>query len=530
LYVPGCSDGSVTCSGNIKNAMDPRTGQILTAPGAANTQVAIGTPIPGTGNALNGIIKAGNGIANTGYTWPGLVVGPRFGFAYDLSGTQSLVLRGGGGIFYDRPDGNTVFSIPGNPPMATAEDLRNGSLTTLGQGLSPGPVPALVIFQYNAKVPASVQWNIGMQKTLPWTSTIDVSYVGSHGYNRLGAFQGGSTVNLNAVDFGTAYLPQYQDKTLAATAIPGQTALSSNLLRPYPGLGTIQQNTTDFWDESHTIQTSFQRRFTHGFSAGVNYTVMLSFTGNTGLQERLQHAADGTVSVRSDQGAYEALNKTLNLQRNVINANGIWNLPEMSISGSAGRKAVAYAANGWQLSGIWTGASGSRYDPTFSYTGGIGATNLTGSPDYNAKIVYVGDPGTGCSSNQYQQFNVKAETGPTYNSVGLESGRNVLHGCFSNVIDTRLSRSFRFAGSKQFSVQFDMFNAFNIVNLQINNTGSNPLQVQFTSPSNLTVLNSQTLADGTVDPTRLTPRTAGFGAANAAGALRTARLYFRFQF
>ena len=35
-------------------AMDPRTGQILTAPGAANTQAAIGTPIPNTGIALNG--------------------------------------------------------------------------------------------------------------------------------------------------------------------------------------------------------------------------------------------------------------------------------------------------------------------------------------------------------------------------------------------------------------------------------------------------------------------------------------------
>ncbi len=48
---PGCSNGAVTCSGNTRNAMDPRTGQILTAPGAANTQVAIGTPIPGTGNS-----------------------------------------------------------------------------------------------------------------------------------------------------------------------------------------------------------------------------------------------------------------------------------------------------------------------------------------------------------------------------------------------------------------------------------------------------------------------------------------------
>ena len=63
LYVAGCSNGAVTCSGNIRNAMDPRNGQILTAPGAANTQAAIGTPIPGTGNPLNGIRQAGDGIA-----------------------------------------------------------------------------------------------------------------------------------------------------------------------------------------------------------------------------------------------------------------------------------------------------------------------------------------------------------------------------------------------------------------------------------------------------------------------------------
>ena len=43
--------------------MDPRTGQILTAPGAANTQAAIGTPIPGTGNPHNGIRQAGDGIS-----------------------------------------------------------------------------------------------------------------------------------------------------------------------------------------------------------------------------------------------------------------------------------------------------------------------------------------------------------------------------------------------------------------------------------------------------------------------------------
>ena len=44
MYIAGCSNGAVTCTGNIRNAMDPRNGQILTAVGAANTQAAIGTP------------------------------------------------------------------------------------------------------------------------------------------------------------------------------------------------------------------------------------------------------------------------------------------------------------------------------------------------------------------------------------------------------------------------------------------------------------------------------------------------------
>ncbi len=118
-------------------------------------------------------------------------------------------------------------------------------------------------------------------------------------------------------------------------------------------------------------RTRFRRRFSGDSSTAsrpaFNYTVMLSFTGNTGLQQRLQHAADGTISVRADQAQYEALNKTLNLQRHVIKANAIWDLPQMSTSGGAAHKVVAYIANGWQLSGIWTGVSGSRYDLAFSY-------------------------------------------------------------------------------------------------------------------------------------------------------------------
>ena len=71
--------------------------------------------------------------------------------------------------------------------------------------------------------------------------------------------------------------------------MPGANAYIQNLLRPYRGLGTINQNTTEFRDMYHSIQTTFNRRFRNGFSFGANYTLGLSLEGNTGLTQRLQH-------------------------------------------------------------------------------------------------------------------------------------------------------------------------------------------------------------------------------------------------
>jgi hypothetical protein len=508
LYIPGCSNGSVTCSGNTLNAMDPRNGTILTAPGAPNTQSAIGTPIPGTGNPVNGVRQAGDGISKYGYTWPKVVVGPRFGAAYDISGDQSLVFRGGAGLFYDRPDGNTVFSIPGNPPIATSTDLRYGTLQNLGQGLAFGPVPALVIFQYKAKVPSSVQRQAGIQKTLPWASVVDVSYVGNHGYNRLGGFQGGTTVNLNAIDFGAAYLPQNQDLTKGASAVPGQNALLANLIRPYRGFSNINQQTTEFEDTYHSIQSNFNRRFRNGFSFGVNYVLSLSFTGNTGLQKRLQHGADGSYSVRADQAEYEKLNDMLNLQRHLMKANWVWDLPDYRTSNMGGR-VLGYLINDWQVSGLYTAGSGNRYDLNYSYNTGGSSQNLTGSPDYGARILLTGDPGSGCSSDQYRQFNTGAVAGPTYNSVGLESGRNYMVGCPDSTMDLAIARNIRFGGSRQLQLRLDAYNVFNTAII----TGRQN-QIQFNSPTDQTIRNSQFRADGSVDPNRLQPRNAGFGAAN----------------
>jgi hypothetical protein len=416
-------------------------------------------------------------------------------------------------------------------------------LQTVGTGLSTVGVPALIDFQYNAKLPSSWQWQGGVQLSLPWSTALDVSYVGNHGFNRLRAFQGGANgaVDLNAVDIGAAYLPKNQDPTLGTSTVPGASAYTTNLLRAFRGLASINEQETRFWDEYHSIQTSLNRRFRNGLAFGTNYTLGLSLKGNTGLQMRLQHAADGTISVRSDQADYEKLNEDLALQRHVIKSYAVWDIPNAPARfGALGR----YLLNDWQLSGVLTAGSAyqpgavqannaaqannqtnGRYDLTYTYQNNGTNTNLTGSPDYAARIVFVGDPGTGCSDNQYAQFNTKAVAGPTYNSTGLESGRNILGGCADHTIDMALAKRFQFGGNRSLQFRFQVFNVFNAV--IINDRNRN---VIYRSPTDQTVVNSQYLADGSVDPTRLTPRTAGFGAATGAQPLRNMQVQVRFGF
>jgi hypothetical protein len=80
----------------------------------------------------------------------------------------------------------------------------------------------------------------------------------------------------------------------------------------------------------------------------VNYTLSLVLEGNTGLTQRLQHNADGTFQTRSDQAEYEELMKQLNIQRHVLRANMVWDMPDL-VSDSGAMLVLGYMGNDWQL-------------------------------------------------------------------------------------------------------------------------------------------------------------------------------------
>ena len=129
LYTTGCA-GASPCSGTTRQAMDPRSGQLL----GPTSGVLIGQIVPNSGNLMNGIVRAGDGISKYNYTWPTVVAAPRFGLAYDISGTQRMVVRGGIGLFHDRPAGDTMYSQVGNPGFSTSRTVRYALLQRAGIG------------------------------------------------------------------------------------------------------------------------------------------------------------------------------------------------------------------------------------------------------------------------------------------------------------------------------------------------------------------------------------------------------------
>jgi hypothetical protein len=422
-----------------------------------------------------------------------------------------------------------VFGQVLNPPSRRSVTLRYGQLQTLGSGgLATEAPSSLSVYEYDSPLPSSAQWNGGVQMVLPWSTVLDVEYVGQHGYNIV------EGINLNAVDFGTAYLPQYQDPTIAPTT-PGATSVSTDLMRAFTGYSSITQNVSRGWVTHHSLQLSFNRRFSHGLSYGFNDTIGLSSRGSTAA--RLQHNPDGSVTYRADQAQADDLLQTKPV-RHTMKANFVWDLPDLTSEGTAMR-AIGLIVNDWQLSGVWTAATASTYTVGFAYDNGGGNVNLTGSPDYAARIRVVGDPGSGCSSDPFRQFNTAAFQGPLTGSVGLESGNDYLSGCFTHTLDLSIARNIRLPGGRSIQLRADMFNAPNAAIITGRNT-----TLRLASPAD-PVTNTQPVFDpvtgllndgvnltagGTKSPDRSKPKNAGFGVANGYQSPRNIQVQVRFSF
>ena len=511
IYLPGCA-GASPCAGANRQARDPRTGQLL----GPNSVVAIGTLVPGTGSSTNGLFLSGNGIAKTTYEWPVLRAAPRFGMAFDLTGRQTVVLRGGGGLFYDRPSGNSIYGQIQNPPTIRNLTLRYAGLQSLSGGLTTEAPPALSVYQYRSGLPATWQWNTGVQIMLPKSTVLDMAYTGERAYNLV------ENVDINAVDFGAAFLPANQDST-QTNPLPGAAVVPTDQMRAFRGFSGITQAIPRGWLIAHTLELSVTRRFTRGLAFGLNDTILLSQRGSTSA--RLQHNPDGSFFERPDQKDADRLLGDFIPTRHFFKGNFVWEVPGTKRGDTSGAQALKWLTNDWRFSGVWTATTGGAYTLGISYQGGGGNQNITGSPNYGGRARILGNTGSGCAGDIHRQFKTAAFTGPSVGSVGLESSSDYLRGCFFQALDFAIARELRVGESRRLQFRVDIFNAPNEARLTGRNTTLN-----LVSPLDQTITNLPFDASGTLIPSRSQPKNAGLGVATAFQGSRTLQAQIRFVF
>jgi hypothetical protein len=287
-------------------------------------------------------------------------------------------------------------------------------------------------------------------------------------------------------------------------------------------------NAPDFYDTYHSLQFGLNRRYGRGFSFGATYTYGISLKGNINLTERLQNV-NGVPTLRSDWPQYEALMSNMMSQPpHLIKLNSVWNIPPRKDAGPI----IKALTSDWQLSGVGTLQSGTAYDLGYSYSSYGTSANITGSPDWGGRMVYLNPiaVGGGCAgtSNEFAQFGASTADiiGPTYGSLSMESGRNILRNCWTKQLDLSVVRRIPVKSERvRLEARADIFNALNTIMINGRVTTAT-----YNNPTSMTVTNNQFNADGSLNTARNYPKNAGFGGATSAASPRNFQLQFRMQF
>jgi len=507
LYVPACSNGAATCtsSSNGLVAKDPLTG-------ATTSSGFVGDFVPNSGNPTSGmVVLRQNGAPNALYSQSPVALGPRIGFAYDLFGDGKTALRGGFGMFYNRLDGNQVYTSSGQSPIAYQVSVSNLSLAQIAAQNSGAP-PSLSSLSTAPNspyiwLPSKVPWDTTLNGSLDLQRSFGPNTVASIGTRWDHSYNQHLLYNPNWIPIGTGW-PFNPKNINPTTAGSTSTDIGSIFERSiYPGYGGM--NSSGFMGESiyTALTATINRRMTHGLAIGAAYTFSKAM-GVTTYNPAVPNNKEwnyGRVSGDRPQNLQINFNYT-------VPGLGKW----------LGVKALGALTDHWQLSGIISAQSGAPYNPGCGLTSGAaGVTGgYTGTPDVSARCEVIGNPLANIPTSGFGKvfYNPAAfalpgiATGPDNSMVGspvlgdLGGGAGVLRLPFITNFDATITKIVPLGSERRIlKFQLQAYNVFNHTEINAIGTG-----IQF-NPSTNQVSNASSLgyATGTL-PNRVLAFTARF--------------------
>src|SRR5579883_2428260 len=285
--------------------------------------------------------------------------GPRVGFAYQIN--DKVVLRGGGGLFYDRVAGDRFvhgleqgypyaitldYSGPGpaSAPFSNQNPYPNiplGTFASRWANFATGATsnlntPAII---ENLHTPLVRQYNLTVQYEFAPRWVLELGYVGSNGINLVDTYH---TVNT----------PLLASPANPINGITVNTTANAALRVPILGYqpAGFQVTSYDGISNYNSLQITVRKQLTHGFSMQAAYTWSKDLSTFAGSSNPFggNSANSNDPNYLSQQYGPVGFSRP---QRLIVNYS--YDLPATSRTGAMGK-----LMNGWNVSSVTTIQSG----------------------------------------------------------------------------------------------------------------------------------------------------------------------------
>src|SRR5580704_5704938 len=454
-------------------------------------------------NAPPGILYPGDpGTPNRALVYPDRNnFAPRVGFAWDMFGNAKLVMRGGGGIFYDIEDGALNLQFGGQPPFGDALSLNfppsNVSASpnfladpfTAAGLINPFPfaaqgrtgeffvpkVPFAFVTDPRFRTPYSENFNYGFQYQLTKDTAIEAVYVGSLGRKLI------STIDVNPplpsiettqLNNGFSFPNETCARALAA-CVNATTDPNASLVN----IGQLLTDKSNGISASHEFQMTVDKRTGHGLSFRAAYTFSKTTDLTSGFRSRSSTYTDPfDPSLDHGLADFDATHRFV--------FSGTWEIPiSKPFQSNVVMKKIT---EGWVANAITTFQSGqpftiySNFDNSLqgnfldrpNLIGKIRTLNARTNTSFAASAancsLQAPDANGNLTGNFYFDptafdctFNGDLHLAPGSLASFGDLGRNTLRGPGINNWYISFLKRMKFTESKSLEFRAEMFNAFN---------------------------------------------------------------------